>query len=212
MIEETISAAEAQRFYDRLGAGHDRAELYEGRAKQRGLDQLGLRPGLRVLNVGAGTGREHTLIRSAVEPGGVAFGLDLSPVMLRLTHQRTGSPLCRANALRLPYADGTFDAIFSSYMLDLIPAASLPLLLAGFWRTLKPGGRLVLVSLTEGIDLPSRALVALWKTAYAISPGACGGCRPLQLAGLVTATGFSLRHREVLVQFAVPSEIIVAVR
>lgn len=208
MIEETISPDAAQKFYDKLGAGHDAAEFYEGRAKQRGLQLLGLQPGERALNVGAGTGKEHALIRQAVEPGGAAFGLDLSPVMLRLARERTGSPLCRANAARLPYPDGAFDALFSSYMLDLIPIRTLPALMAEFYRVLKPGGRLALVSLTDGVDPASWLLVTVWKTAYAISPSACGGCRPVQLSGLVQAAGFADMQREVIVQLAVPSEVI----
>ncbi|MCG3211354.1 MAG: Ubiquinone/menaquinone biosynthesis C-methyltransferase UbiE [Anaerolineae bacterium] len=212
MIEETLSSAAAQQFYDRLGAGHDRAEFYEARAKQRGLELLAARPGQRILNVGVGTGKEHLQIQAAAAPNGQALGLDLSPVMLRLAHQRTGAPLCRANARFLPYPAASFDALFSSYMLDLIPVRLLPAFLAEFWRALKPGGRLVLVSLTEGVNLPSRALVGLWKTAYAISPTACGGCRPLQLAGMVAAAGFSHIDRDVIVQMAFPSEVISARR
>ena len=95
-------------------------------------------------------------------------------------------------------------------MLDLLPAPDLPDLLHDFRHVLVPGGRLVLVTLTEGVDRPSRALMALWKRIYAISPEGCGGCRPLQLAGLVEQAGLRLARREVVVQWGVPSEIIVA--
>ncbi len=212
MIDETISIEAAQRFYDRLGGGHDRAEIYEGRAKQRGLARLDLRPGHLLLNVGVGTGREHRQLCAQVVPDGLAYGLDLSPVMLRLAQARTGAPLCRADVRRLPYCSASFDRLFSSYVLDLIPAAVLPGVLATFHRLLKPGGRLVLVSLTEGVDWPSRTLVTLWKTAYALQPVWCGGCRPLQLANLVRQAGFHPVEREVIVQLGVPSEVIVAHR
>ena len=75
---------------------------------------------------------------------------------------------------------------------------------------IKPGGLKVQLALTEGVNVPSRALVAVWKAAYAINPVACGGCRPLQLTRLIQATGFDDVQREVVVQMAVPSEIIVA--
>ncbi len=210
MIKHTISTEVAQQFYDRLGAGHDAAEIYEGRAKRRGLTLLQLVPGRRMLNVGVGTGKEHALIQAKLAPGGTAFGLDLSPVMLRLAQSRTGAPLCRADACLLPLATASVDALFSSYVLDLLPLLLLPDLLADFRRILKPGGRMVLVSLTEGINLPSRTLVSVWKAAYAISPAACGGCRPLQLAPLVQEAGFNNIQREVVVQLGIPSEIIVA--
>jgi hypothetical protein len=68
----------------------------------------------------------------------------------------------------------------------------------------------VLVALTEGVDFPSRALVAVWKGLYAISPIACAGCRPLQLAALLEQAGFKQVQREVVVQLAMPSEILLA--
>jgi len=212
VIEETISPEAARRFYDRLGRGHDWAERYEGRAKKLALARLDLSPGQYVLNVGVGTGKEHAQIQTAVTPDGLAFGLDLSPVMLKLTQDRLGVPLCEANAGRLPFTHASFDRLFSTYVLDLISAAQLPSLLTEFHRLLKPGGRLVLVSLTEGVNLPSKILVGLWKMAYAVNPVACGGCRPIQLAGLVGQAGFSQVEREVVVQLGIPSEIIVAQR
>ncbi|RME76158.1 MAG: methyltransferase domain-containing protein [Chloroflexi bacterium] len=210
MIKNTISPEAARRFYDRLGAGHDRAEMYESRAKQVGLERLALSPGLRLLNVGVGTGKEHRLLVDGVGPTGLPAGIDLSPVMLRLTRDRTAAPLCQADARRLPFRSGAFDRLFSAYVLDLIPLDDLPGLLAEMRRVLRPGGRLVLVSLTEGVNLPSRAIVGLWKLLYAASPVACGGCRPVQLAGLVRQAGFQQVSREVVVQLAVPSEVITA--
>jgi len=210
VIQKTIPPDAARRFYDRLGQGHDWAERYEGRAKSLALARLDLSPGQQVLNVGVGTGREQIHIQAAITPGGTGFGLDLSPVMLQLTHHSTAALLCEGNACRLPFADVGFDRLFSAYVLDLISAGDLPNLLAEFRRVLRPGGRLVLVSLTEGVNLPSRLLVGLWKAAYAVSPVACGGCRPVQLAGLVEAAGFCRVEREVVVQLGVPSEVIVA--
>jgi len=210
MIEETISTKAAQRFYDRLGAGHDWAEFYEGRAKQVGLERLNLAPGQRLLNVGVGTGKAHAQLKTAVTPEGATFGLDLSAVMLKLAYSRTNTPMCRADARRLPFAPASFDRLISTYVLDLLPARHLPALLAGFCRVLKPGGRMVLVSLTEGVDMPSRALVALWKAVYAVSPIACGGCRPVQLAPLVQQAGFNQVQREVIVQLGIASEVVVA--
>jgi demethylmenaquinone methyltransferase/2-methoxy-6-polyprenyl-1,4-benzoquinol methylase len=212
MIEETIPPEAARRFYNRLGQGHDWAERYEGRAKKLALAKLGLSPGQQVLNIGVGPGREQVQIEQAITPNGVGFGLDLSPVMLRLTQRRTDALLCEGDTRRLPFASARFDRIFSGYVLDIIGAADLPGLLAEFRRVLRPGGRLVLVSLTEGVNLPSRLLVGLWKAAYAVSPVSCGGCRPVQLAGLVKEAGFSPVEREVVVQLGVPSEVIVAER
>ena len=102
---------------------------------------------------------------------------------------------------------------FVQYLyLDLLPIADIPHLIEGFYSVLTPGGRLVVVALTEGVDIPSRALVAVWKAAYSISPVSCAGCRPLQLSRLVEKAGFERVSREVVVQLAVPSEILAATK
>jgi len=165
-----------------------------------------------VLNVGVGTGHEQALLQTSVAPGGRTVGLDLSPVMRAITRARTRAALCGGDARQLPFADGCFDRLFSAYTLDLIPYRDLPKLLADFYRVLRPGGHMALVSLTEGIDRPSRAFVAIWKLVYRVSPIACGGCRPLQLSGLVQQAGFYQLRRVVVVQHGVPSEVLSAVR
>jgi ubiquinone/menaquinone biosynthesis C-methylase UbiE len=212
IIEETISAMAARRIYDRLGLVYDWAERFESRAKQLALAWLELAPGQRVLNVGVGTGHEQAQLQTSVTPGGLSVGLDISPIMRAITRVRTRARLCAGDARQLPFADGCFDAVFSAYTLDLIPYRDLPKLLADFYRVLRPGGRVALVSLTEGIDRPSRALVASWKLLYRVSPVACGGCRPLQLSGLVQQAGFRQLRREVVVQRGVPSKVLSAVR
>ncbi|MFP4439605.1 MAG: class I SAM-dependent methyltransferase [Chloroflexaceae bacterium] len=212
MIPDTISTNAARHFYDRLGARQDWSARYESRAKVHALELLAPAPGQQVLNVGVGTGREQTMLQAAVAPGGAVVGLDLSPVMLQLTQRRTGSPLCEADARSLPFASASFDRLLSTYVLDLLPAADLPHLLADFRRVLKPGGRVALVSLTEGIDGSSRMLMGLWKLFYTLRPAALGGCRPLQLAGMVCQAGFCQVTREVVVQLGMPSEVVIATR
>ncbi len=211
MIEETIAPQQAQQFYDRLGARYDWTAFYEAEAKRRGLEALNLEAGQRLLNVGCGTGKTHQILQEAVAPA-MAVALDLSLVMARLTTQRTGSPVCQATAWQLPLAGGSFDRLFCSYVLDLIPLQYLPGVLSEFQRVLAPGGRLVVIALTEGTTAASRALVAAWKAIYALAPVVCGGCRPLELTDLVKAAGFTQISRQVCLQLAVPSEIISASR
>lgn len=71
---------------------------------------------------------------------------------------------------------------------------------------------MVILALTEGVDLPSRALVAIWKGMFELSPTICGGCRPLELSDYVHKAGFKDVNREVIVQLGVPSEIILATK
>lgn len=212
MKENTLSAPEAQRFYDRIGSRYDWFEFYEARAKEYALGALRISPGLHVLSVGVGTGKEHKKILSGITPGGVAFGLDISPVMLYLTKERTASPVCQADARQLPFAEESFDRLYASYVLDLLPVPDLMDLVMHFKRVLKPSGRMVIIALTEGVDAASRALVATWKGIFALNPALCGGCRPLELLELVQQAGFKEVEREVIVQLGVPSEIITAIK
>ena len=210
MPEKILPTTAAQNFYDRIGSRYDWFEFYEGRAKEQAFKALQLKNGLKVLSVGVGTGKELGRIQAAISPGGTAFGLDLSPVMARLTRERTGPTVCRADARKLPYADQGFDRLYAGYVLDLLPLADLSQLLRDFWRVLSPQGELVILALTEGVDLPSRALVSIWKGVFAISPAMCGGCRPLELLELVQMAGFIDIKRQVIVQAGVPSELISA--
>ena len=212
MIEPTIDAATARRFYDRLGAGLDRTRVYEARAKRRALSRLGAGPGLRVLNVGAGTGLDHRALVEAVAPGGLAVALDLSPVMLDLVRSRTGAPGVRADCRRLPVAAASVDAVLCAYLLDLVEAAGLPAVLAELHRVLRPGGRLVCVSLTEGVGPLSRLTMAAWSAVHRRRPALLGGCRPVCLEAALGAAGFAGVHREVVVQAAIPSEVLSAER
>ena len=144
-----------------------------------------------------GTGKEVKAVQKLVAPGGVVMGVDLSSRMAQVTHHRTQAGIARADARRLPFADRHFDRLFCAYMLDLIPRPELQGILGEFHRVLKPGGKAAVITMTEGVNLPSRAFVAVWKAAYAISPFTCGGCRPLQLKEVALRAGFDLVECEV---------------
>lgn len=212
MGENILSTTAAQRFYDRIGHRYDWFEFYEAKAKERALQELDLDRGQKVLSIGMGTGKGLSKIMRAISPGGTGFGLDISPVMVRLTKERTSAPVCLADARQLPYHAQSFDRIIAAYVLDLLPQSDLAELLVGFHRVLKSSGTLVIIALTEGVDRFSKTIVAAWKGIFALNPALCGGCRPLQLVDLVRDAGFEQVEREVVVQMGVPSEIINAVK
>lgn len=85
--------------------------------RQKMCDLLHLKPGMKVLEVGAGTGKDSELIIKAIAPNGEAYLSDLSPKMLQLAKQRLNPEGVAvnyfiANGTYLPFEDNTFDAVF----------------------------------------------------------------------------------------------------
>jgi ubiquinone/menaquinone biosynthesis C-methylase UbiE len=131
--------------YDRIAANYDRryqARRYQG--VERALCAwLGARARRRVLEVGCGTG--HWLQRFG-DCGERIFGMDLSRGMLAKARITTrDSPLINGEALRLPFADDSFDAVFCVNAFHHFPDKSA--FIAETARVLMPGGEFCTVGL-----------------------------------------------------------------
>lgn len=208
----TPGREQTRRFYDRIGGRYDWFSATEARAKEYAMHQLALEPGLHILNLGVGTGNEHVGICHQIGASGFSCGVDISPVMLHISRDRTGSPHIQADVTHLPLREASFDRVYGAYIFDLLPEENIRVVLASIYRLLRPGGRLVIAALTEGTGILSKALIGAWKAAYSLSPIFLGGCRPLQLQNQVVAAGFNSVSRQVVVQLGMPSEIITAIR
>jgi demethylmenaquinone methyltransferase/2-methoxy-6-polyprenyl-1,4-benzoquinol methylase len=106
------------------------------------VEALALAPGSRVVDVACGTG---DLCRTLAEAGHRATGIDFSAGMLRVA--RTEAPLVRADAMRLPFADATFDGLTCGFALRNF--AALAPVLAECARVVRPGGRIALLDVAE---------------------------------------------------------------
>jgi SAM-dependent methyltransferase len=97
----------------------------------------------RCLDIGCGGG---PLIAPLAELGWTVVGVDLSSDQLRVARERgIGAELVQADATRLPFDDGSFDAAFTSLSHTDIDGYELALCEAV--RVLRPGGRYAHVGL-----------------------------------------------------------------
>ena len=97
-------------------------------------------PGSRTLDLGCGEGR---LSRDLAALGHRMVGLDASSAMVEAAVAREPSiPVCRADAARIPFADGTFDLVIAFMSLQDIDDMDGAIRESA--RVLEPGGRLCL--------------------------------------------------------------------
>jgi ubiquinone/menaquinone biosynthesis C-methylase UbiE len=100
-----------------------------------------LRQGQRVLDVATGTGAAAEAAAAIVGPSGSVVGGDVSPDMLAIARQNLRNlpvELQLLDAHRLPFPDGSFDAVLCQ--LGLMFFADRPLALQEFFRVVQPGG------------------------------------------------------------------------
>src|SRR5262249_24268188 len=101
--------------YDRIEriAGLGSGPWYRGAA----LARAGLKPGMRVLDVGVGTGMVSCQAARIVGDPALVTGVDPSPGMLGNVQVPTGVRLVRGGAESLPFADASFDFVTMGFAL-----------------------------------------------------------------------------------------------
>jgi phosphatidylethanolamine/phosphatidyl-N-methylethanolamine N-methyltransferase len=113
-----------ERVYEKLANVYDLIfgpTLHPGRLVAR--DQMGIRPGDRILEVGVGTG-----INTSLYPGNCHItGIDLSTSMLDKARERvarqglTNVRLLEMDAANLTFADNSFDIVYAPYLVSVVP-------------------------------------------------------------------------------------------
>ena len=136
------------------------------RWRERAADRAELSSGGAALDLCCGTGDLALELARRVGAGGRVVGCDFSERMLELARRKAGQrgvPQARfewADALELPYEEGSFDAVTVGFGARNL--ADLERGLAEMARVLKPGGRAVILEITQPRQRPLSTFYSLW--------------------------------------------------
>ncbi len=181
-----------QKIYDAQSAIYDKTF---GRLVQkhirRGIEHMNITDADVVLDLGIGTGASLNYYPDR----GRVIGIDLSEGMLKLCRKRISErglrhvTVFQADAMRLPFADDTFDYVFLSHVISVVsdPAK----LVREAQRVAKPGARIVMVNHFQSAN---RVIAKLEKWLCPLCTK-LGWRSDLALMDLVRQTGIQIDYR-----------------
>ena len=218
-LHNPLEVARVGEIYSRTAAFYD--EIVAARqapAKLRAIELLARQPGEVFVEVGAGTAWAFARIVAASGPEHT-FALDVASGMLDVArdaldqHGLTAASLLQGDGRHLPFPDASISCLLNSYTFEVLAEADIRLVLVETMRILRPGGRAVIVNLTDATNGGSEdeAMIADWKARYEADPEFFGGARPLQLESMLRAQGFDPVTRY-YVGPDWPSEVLLAIK
>lgn len=143
MSDFQLDPKQVRRHFGRAATSYEKHDALQREVGDALLERLGfyLEAPLRVVDVGAGTGRGTALLKQRY-PKAEVIALDLALPMLRAAKQHNSwlKPFMRvcAEATHLPLADHSVDVLYSNLCFQWVD--DLPALFGECMRVLKPGG------------------------------------------------------------------------
>ena len=158
----------------------------------RAISHMNLRPDDRVLDLGIGTG--VSLNFYPLDRGRVV-GIDLSSGMLREARKkireqgRDNASVFQADAMRLPFADNSFDHVFISHVISVVSDPCR--LVQEAQRVAKPDARIVIVNHFQSTN----RFIALFEKWLCPLCTKLGWRSDLVLQDLIRQTGVEIDYR-----------------
>ena len=217
---ETLSrdSAEAacrqtRRIYDLVAPLYSiSSQLFHSRAHRAALAASGIENGMRVLEVGMGSGEMfHQLIE--INPSGETIGTDLSPNMAersqaiaRRRFPKAAAHCQSADVRYLPFAAGSFDAIMCCYLFELLPPEDVAKTVGELRRVLRQGGRLTVILVAQN----KASFNVLYKVAGKMVPAFWGRQVEKSIIPLLASQGFTISTDRYLRQLFYSSRVLSA--
>jgi len=209
------SREDTKAYYNKISKVYDLlSDHSEAPVRNAGFEKLSPEAGEHILEIGCGTGHVLVQLAQAVGEAGRVYAIDLSEEMLAHSETRLQEAgllerveFTCGDAVKMPYPDGSINAVFMSFTLELFESDEIPLVLAECKRVLKHSGRLLIVGMSnEGADTIIRKV---YKWTHQHFPNYVD-CRPIFVRRAIEDAGFKTQDVSI-VQMWVPVEIVLAV-
>ena len=216
ILRVSATVEDIKKSYGMMSQFYGAVEKFEKGPRERGLELLSVKEGDVVLEIGVGTGFSLQEIAKSVGAAGKAYGIDITPEMLRLTEKRLRKAgltdrveLDEGDARAMPYEDNMFDAVYMAATLELFDTPDIPKVLGEIKRVLKPSGRLGVASLSkEGRE--SFWFLRCYEWLHQKLPK-YASCRPIYVEPAIKDAGFDIvKREEFMIMKLVPMKLVMA--
>jgi len=149
--------------YDPLLKWGMREEAVKGRL----IERANIQPGQRVLDLGCGTGTLAVMLKRS-SPEAQVTGLDADEQVLAIARTKAERSnvqikLDHGLAYELPYPDGSFDVVLSSFVIHHLNSSDKLRAFQEVRRVLRPGGWFHILDFGRPVDLLTRVQALVFK-------------------------------------------------
>lgn len=191
----TNESQETAKAYTSMSRWYDLFLFSEKKFGKRAIKILNPQPGEIILEIGFGTGYNLIKIAKVIGDSGKIYGIDISEGMLYKAMKRLkkqyikNEELICADAMKLPYPNKQFDAVFMSFTLELFSENDIPRILNECKRVLKDSGRLCITSMAK--TNKSNLMTKLYEWFHRKFQKYVD-CRPIELKNILKENGFNI--------------------